>query len=84
MTSISGEVATVEQHRDHFRGRCALALQHNAKITAELANAIRISPMKGCVDVGTIEACRSHIAEMSDWINRAEDSARAIKELEER
>lgn len=74
---------TVAQHKDKFRGRCALALDWNAKITATLANAIRISPMTGCVDLGAVEACREHMAKMAEWLDKAEESARGVQRGEE-
>lgn len=73
---------TIANHKDKFRGRCALALDWNAKITLALANAIRISPMRGCTDLGTIEACREYMAKMNAWLDQAEESARAVAELE--
>ena len=30
------------------------------------------------VDIGTIEACRKYMAQMSAWLDGAEDSARAV------
>jgi hypothetical protein len=71
-----------EHDRDRFRGRCALALDANAKITRELANAIRVSPMQGCVDLGAIEACRKYASAMLRWLDQAEESARAVQAAE--
>jgi hypothetical protein len=73
---------TAAQHKDEFRGRCALALACNATITRTLANAIRVSPMTGCTDLGAIEACKEHMAKMGEWLDQAEQSARAVREAE--
>jgi len=73
---------TVAQHKDRFRGQCAIVLDWNAKITTSLANAIRISPMNGCTDLGAIDVVREHMEKMGAWLDKAECSARAVQEGE--
>lgn len=73
---------TTPAHKDKFRGRCALALEQCSLMSRILANAIRISPMHGCTDVGAIEAVRRHVVKLNEWLDKAEESALAVQAAE--